>query len=212
MKNSEPNSLARIPLRWMIRETFNTNTGIIFDACMLRREVGLDMDQEMGKDVVPTLSPPDPLPPSGDCSALARPSKGEFEGYSFRRFPVAIISGLTSPFRWVGRGLHKLCTRDFGDDTDIPTRSERKVPSEIEANEERKDALSPIFDEMRIHPWWKVLEFLPCKFCPMASSEGRAHAPLKGSSKGKETKTLTTAGRIIRCKPPHLITSDGQHR
>ena len=43
MKNGERHSLARIPLRWMIRECFKVNTGIIFDAHMARNEVGLDM-------------------------------------------------------------------------------------------------------------------------------------------------------------------------
>jgi hypothetical protein len=42
--NDTPNSLARIPLRWMIRECFKTKSGIMFDAAKLR-EVGLDPDR-----------------------------------------------------------------------------------------------------------------------------------------------------------------------
>ena len=38
--NGTRHSLARIPLRWMIRECFRCNTGIIFDAAQLQA-VGL---------------------------------------------------------------------------------------------------------------------------------------------------------------------------
>ena len=44
MNNGTRNSLARIPLRWMIRECFKARTGIIFDAYMLKNEVGLDIN------------------------------------------------------------------------------------------------------------------------------------------------------------------------
>jgi len=54
--NGERHSLARIPLRWMIRECFKVNTGIIFDAHMLLHEVGLDIDS--------ILEAPGPLSPS----------------------------------------------------------------------------------------------------------------------------------------------------
>ena len=60
MKNDTRNALARIPLRWMIRECFKANTGIIFDARALKHEIGLDMG-ESG----PTLKAPDlPLHPT----------------------------------------------------------------------------------------------------------------------------------------------------
>ena len=161
MKNGEPNSLARIPLRWMVRESFKVNTGIIFDSCMLKSEIGLDME----KDICPTWSPPVPRPPSGDHSALTKPGKDEFEGFSFRRIPAAVISALGSPFRWARSTLQSLTTRDFSESTDVLPRAERKPRSDGEAMEELEDALSPIFDEMKIHPVWKVLEFVPCKFC-----------------------------------------------
>jgi Uncharacterized alpha/beta hydrolase domain (DUF2235) len=41
--NETPHSLARIPLRWMIRQCFLTNTGIIFQRDRLRT-IGLDLD------------------------------------------------------------------------------------------------------------------------------------------------------------------------
>ena len=167
MKNGEPNSLARIPLRWMVRESFKVNTGIIFDSCMLKSEIGLDME----KDIYPTWCPPDPLPPSGDYSALTRPGKDALGGFSFRRIPVAVISALGSPFRWAENTLQSLTTRDFSESTDVLPRAERKPRSDDEAEEELKDALSPIFDQMKIHPVWKVLELVPCKFCSIIRAD-----------------------------------------
>lgn len=41
--NGTPHSLARIPLRWMIRECFKCETGIIFQVEMLRK-LGMDVD------------------------------------------------------------------------------------------------------------------------------------------------------------------------
>ena len=124
----------------------------------------------MNKGIGPTLSSPDLLPPSGDNLALFRPLKGEFKGYSSWR-TLAIISLPSSSFCWVGNELHNVYMYMFGESMDITLGSRRKVPSEREAIEECKDALSPISNEMRIHPWWKVLGFLPCKFYPMVSSE-----------------------------------------
>ena len=173
MKNGEPNSLARIPLRWMIGESFKANTGIIFDACMLRREAGLDMIEEMGegggvdndKDIRPTWSPPNPLSPSDDHSALAMPKKGRFERVSFWSLILAaVIWGFFSPFRWAGYNLR-------GRYTPLTPRSEQKHLSEGEAEEEQKDALSPIYDQVKINPWWEILEFIPCKFCSMIRAD-----------------------------------------
>lgn len=120
MNNSEHNSLTCILLQWMVRECFNVNTDFIFDEHMLRCMVGLDMEQEMGKEISPTPSPPDPLPPSGDNLALARPLKGKFEGYSFQRILVAVISWLSSPFCWAEKKLYNLCICNFGGSVGIP--------------------------------------------------------------------------------------------
>lgn len=42
VENSTPHALACVPLRWMIREIFHCNTGIIFDASMLQ-QIGLSL-------------------------------------------------------------------------------------------------------------------------------------------------------------------------
>lgn len=93
MRTKKPNSLARIPLQWMIRECFKVGTSIIFDMCMLMHVAGLDMEQEMGRDIGPTLSPPDPL--LAKNLALAKPEAGEHKGYSSRSIPATVIPGLS---------------------------------------------------------------------------------------------------------------------
>ncbi|KAJ7028390.1 hypothetical protein C8F04DRAFT_1119191 [Mycena alexandri] len=55
--NATVRNLARIPLRWMIRECFKTNSGIMFD-CEGLRSIGLDPDS-----LYPHVAPrPPPLP------------------------------------------------------------------------------------------------------------------------------------------------------
>ncbi|EKM57152.1 uncharacterized protein PHACADRAFT_208293 [Phanerochaete carnosa HHB-10118-sp] len=43
VKNNTRHALARIPLRWMVREAFRCGTGLIFDAAMLQ-QIGLSLD------------------------------------------------------------------------------------------------------------------------------------------------------------------------
>jgi hypothetical protein len=58
--NENPRALARIPLRWMIRECFKSKTGIMFDSDKLRA-IGLDPGR-LYPDVLPR---PPPLPVNG---------------------------------------------------------------------------------------------------------------------------------------------------
>jgi len=167
--NDEPNSLARIPLRWMIRESFMVKTGIIFDAEMLRSDAGLDMSKDIDVDM---LRPddglgkikdigPDPAPglPSGKYSALDPPTGARIEGFSFGRIPQIVMSGLKSPFLWIGSKVQSLYTREPSESSDIPPK--RRRHSEKEAMEELKDVLSPIYDPMKLQSWWKLFEFVP---------------------------------------------------
>src|ERR1700749_3930876 len=101
VKNGQRYSLARIPLRWMIREIFKLNIGIIFDAHMLKHEVGLDVDS--------ISEAPKPLIPA--AIQLVGPNGRELGG-ALSKIPVAIISGLGAPFRWVRDKLPRLRLRD----------------------------------------------------------------------------------------------------
>lgn len=86
--------------------------------------------------------PPEPLLPSGNHPALARPEKSDFEGFSLRNILA-------------------------GESMDITLRSKQKASSEGEP----EDALFPIFDWMKMHPLWKILKFVPCKFCPVIRAD-----------------------------------------
>jgi len=145
--NGTRHSLARIPLRWMIRECFKVNTGIIFDAHMLMHEVGLDIGS--------ITKAPNPLRPTE--LQLTRANSAELRGFSFRKVPVAVVSGLGSPFRWVWGKLSNLRHHDSPKFTLEPQR-----PISLgEAQEELEDALSPIYDQLNKHTYWKVMEWIP---------------------------------------------------
>lgn len=171
VKNGERNSLARIPLRWMIRECFNANSGIIFDAHMLKHEVGLDIEN--------IFKAPKALSP--ETHHLVKPGSGELKGFTLSRIPIAIFSGLTSPFRWVGvKAKHLLRPKpsDAALSFDLP-----QFEYEGEAREELKDALSPIYDQLPLHWYWRLMEWIPCE-CPPSLGRVTAHElirRLKGS-------------------------------
>lgn len=161
MQNGERHSLARIPLRWMIRECFKLETGIIFDAHMLKHEVGLDIDS--------ILVAPKPLLP--DTYQLQKPGSGELKGFSLIRVPTAVLSGATLPFRWV---WVKLTHLRFQKPPKVPYLPELpRFQYEGEAREELEDAISPVYDQLQMHWYWKVMEWIPCEspriFC--ASSD-----------------------------------------
>jgi hypothetical protein len=161
VKNGERHSLARIPLRWMVRECFKTDTGIIFDAHMLMHEVGLDIDSVL--KVPPLLS--------SENLHLSRPSGAELEGFSFRHIPVSIISGLSYPFRWAwGKlpGPHLRDSEKLARVTEQLNKLERSKPVSMgEPREELNDALSPIVDQIKMHPGWNIIEWIPCKLSPL---------------------------------------------
>jgi hypothetical protein len=51
VRNRTRHALARIPLRWMIRECFEAKTGLIFDMQQLHEKLGLGIDFEARKCV-----------------------------------------------------------------------------------------------------------------------------------------------------------------
>jgi hypothetical protein len=132
----------------MIRECFKVNTGVIFDAHMLKHEVGLDIDS--------ILATPEPLSPA--TLYLAGPDGIELEGCSLLHLPAVIISALGSPFRWIWGKLSQL----------LPYHSS-KFSFEGEAQEELDDALCPVYDQLDKHTYWKVMEWIPCKLPPNLS-------------------------------------------
>jgi uncharacterized protein (DUF2235 family) len=69
VENETPHSLARIPLRWMIRECFKTNSGIMFYTEGLQR-VGLDP-----KNLYPYVLPRNPALPAVGATLQDIPTK-----------------------------------------------------------------------------------------------------------------------------------------
>ena len=140
--NGKRHSLARIPLRWMIRECFKVKTGIIFDAHMLKHQVGLDINSDTVFDSL------QPLPPLADHSTKAEPDN-----------PVSLRQILGSPFRRIQDKLSQTGPlKSIFDHGEFVFKGGPK--------EELNDALSPIYDQLEKHTYWKVMEWIPCGLPP----------------------------------------------
>ncbi|EKM76650.1 hypothetical protein AGABI1DRAFT_115735 [Agaricus bisporus var. burnettii JB137-S8] len=119
-------NLARIPLRWMIRQAFETETGILFSARGLRH-IGIDLDQETW---CPTRKSP---------SSLKVP-----EG--------SIIDNPKPPARLTDEEHDKLVHEMAAEEHYMP-----------EEEIDLRDALSPIYDQLSLAPYWWALELFPIK-------------------------------------------------
>ena len=132
MPNDTRHTLARIPLRWMIRECFQANTGIIFDAHALKHEIGLDMG-ESG----PTPKAPE-LPPHTAQQLAKREAVGVF---GWVRDTVT-----TTYRRWWSGPSYKI---------------HEGRTSKGEAQEELNDAVS-LNDDQLDKWYWKAMQNMPC--------------------------------------------------
>jgi uncharacterized protein (DUF2235 family) len=158
-------SLARIPLRWMIRECFRCQTGIIFDANMLRDEVGMDVDIKNLR----IMEAPERLRPDPRNERHRIPvEQATLEGFPFisnvpisaAALPLTIAKGVVSTLL---SPITKLVTpkpQPKVPKTLEQIRAERE-PFQGEAMEELLDAVSPMYDQLELAPHWWVLEFLP---------------------------------------------------
>ncbi|KAF8625955.1 hypothetical protein AX17_006680 [Amanita inopinata Kibby_2008] len=147
VKNGTRYSLARIPLRWMIRECFKTNTGIMFKTEALR-QIGLDPT---------TLYPfvaPRPPPLSSATQTIERPATPSLA----RRVKALVEDALAGSKGGKKRGSF------------VSTSSERSRGSLTgsgvstfisEEDEELRDALSPKYDQLKLKRSWWVLEVMP---------------------------------------------------
>ena len=201
MVNGQRHSLARIPLRWMIRECFKINSGIIFDAHMLEHEVGLDINS--------IFKAPDALSPA--TLHLAGPDGAELKGFSFRDIPIGIIKAVGAPFRWIWGKLSHL--RVKSSPRVVFTLEQARFVSEGEANEELEDALSPIYDQLKKHTYWKIMEWIPCESSPsptrLPHQANELIRRLKGSSKSKVPRWMVpmTSGPTSLCKSSPVVTN-----
>ncbi|TFK33598.1 hypothetical protein BDQ12DRAFT_690919 [Crucibulum laeve] len=131
VSNRTRHALARIPLRWMIRECFKANTGIMFDAEGLRG-IGLDPST-----LYPFVTPRPPPLPVGDNKIRPRPAQP---------IPVRLTSRLRKQKKGVLPELPPAPVVQF---------------LGSEEHEELHDAMSPKYDQLSLKPMWWILEILP---------------------------------------------------
>ncbi|KAG6873167.1 hypothetical protein C0995_002016 [Termitomyces sp. Mi166 len=115
--NGTPHTLARIPLRWMIRECFKADTGIMFISESLKT-LGLDLA---------SLYP-----------------------YVQKRPPP--LSGASAHIELIpNRKAQSLV--QVGDPVNVMSEEEHEL----------RDAMSPIYDQLNLSPFWWLLELFPIK-------------------------------------------------
>ena len=140
--NGTRNSLARISLRWMIRECFRTNTGIMFHRSMFK-QIGMDYTtvyphiKERPPPIYQTL-PPRPAPGTPDS----------MRAYSVPA-PQIII-----------------------DDPTIVAYSDGGTFVN-EEQEDLADALCPLYDQLKTHMYWWILEAFPQKLHYQSDEDDR---------------------------------------
>jgi hypothetical protein len=144
--NDVRHRLSHIPLRWMLRQCFECNTGILFDTGGLI-EQGLDIHA-----LYPVYQPPT-KPKCGPPPALV-------EKYEKHRVP---------PLRW-RRALFSIgneaANRIFDKDID----ENRHLALLSESTEDHFDAMAPVNDQLALAKGWWVLEFWPVKMRVLARS------------------------------------------
>ncbi|PBK63020.1 hypothetical protein ARMSODRAFT_894919 [Armillaria solidipes] len=140
VKDSTRYSLSRIPLRWMIRECFKAETGIMFDSERLR-EIGLDP-----ATLYPFVMP---RPPALSVGSAMIPTG---------RRKTLLLKRLVSKLR-----RHPLPVSDEGQ----PFAQEVSIecpPIGTEEEEELRDALSLMYDQLKLSKSWWILELVPLEF------------------------------------------------
>ncbi|KAK7045885.1 hypothetical protein VNI00_007316 [Paramarasmius palmivorus] len=130
--DTKPN-LARIPLRWMIRECFKTNTGIMFHTDLLK-EFGMNPDA-----LYPEVLPRPPALPivRGKHHIQHIPSK-------------SVLARLT-------QNQQEIHLPNFSGSESTLERPRTEEELEL------ADALSPIYDQLSLKWFWWLLEFWPIK-------------------------------------------------
>jgi hypothetical protein len=140
--NDTPNSLARIPLRWMIKQCFLTKTGILFYTDILA-DLGINPDA-LWPEVITTPTPT----PSGTPYPTINGSNG--------KSPTS--PGLDVPISETPASANGPPPNTASTLTNASTLTTLTTP-EIELG----DTVSPIYDQLRIAPVWWFLELLPIR-------------------------------------------------
>jgi hypothetical protein len=135
VSNKTRHSLARITLRWMIRECFKANTGIMFNSAGLFN-IGLDPST-----LYPYVAPRPPPLPVGSHRVQSPPAN-----------PIPIRST-----------AHLVKKKKSHPEVKALLEQARTPFLGTEEEEELNDIMSPKYDQLKIKkPWW-VLEILPLR-------------------------------------------------
>ena len=175
--DTEKHSLARIPLRWMIRECFRTNTGIRFHSELLK-DIGLDPDTLYphakegiaygpGLAHAPQIPPLNPSPRiSLDPPTPPERSQTDVEKHVSHAATATTHSPPSSPplhCRHISTSTARTLIGTTGT-TGAPRFNFHAEPAEVhvdEEAEEEEDAQCKIYDQLSLKPWWWLLELLP---------------------------------------------------
>jgi hypothetical protein len=133
VQNGTPHALARISLRWMVRECFKTQTGIMFNSEGLR-DIGLDP-----ASLYPIVRP--------------RPPPFPVENLRLRTQKADKVS-LANPAPSTGASTGTMVANA------APTQSPKAMTEE---EHELHDALSPVYDQLQLSWSWWVFEVIPMR-------------------------------------------------
>ena len=175
MPNDEKYIAANIPLRWMVREVFRCNTGVLWDIAQLKKFTGLDADKLYPEVIIP-------LPFSERAAAL---SNGTVELDDRHRHRFSLMDGLSSLVGHLHEHEHGRSSggmrRSFSTGTifeNLDEENDNSLATSLpldgvehvrgmrvydDNDLELHDATSPLFDQLSISPIWWILEFLPVK-------------------------------------------------
>ena len=149
VSNKTRHSLARIPLRWMVRECFKADTGIMFNSSALQEELGMDPSS-----LYPYVTPrPPPLPLSPGINRIRSPPAKEIpiraRNYLKKKTPLVNDDAEPEP------DMHTLIEKAMKD------AKSKVTPPLSEEEEELHDALSPKYDQLKIQKAWWIVELIP---------------------------------------------------
>jgi len=135
--NETANNLARIPLRWMIRQCFLTETGILFHSAEID-DLGVSPASLWPTVKIPT--------PPNLINIDEEPAHGH-EGTG---------STLTN-----GHGADATDTTAINVPLPPPAKLAPTTQIKLGSDDDAKDAVTPIYDQLSLKWWWWILEFMP---------------------------------------------------
>ncbi|KIK67875.1 hypothetical protein GYMLUDRAFT_36672 [Collybiopsis luxurians FD-317 M1] len=141
VKNGTHHSLARVSLRWMIRECFKAETGIMFDTERLKF-IGLD----------PSTLYPFVIPRAARLSASG-------DAHTIQQLPQ-------KPTLW-HRIRQMASKRSASTHSSVDVKHVQKENGTAHLSEEEEelhDALAAKYDQLKIRPPWWILEIIPMQF------------------------------------------------